>query len=127
MCAVCKGCGEEIIYRRINGVDVPISYTCRCDSGAFSSAGSMPMQSEDFCRATSCRICGKGVFFLRHNGGSVYLDELGWPWPKHGCFMERDAPSTLFGRELRVSSNSGLALINSAFWDYSNGQMFIFV
>ena len=23
---------------------------------------------------------------MRHNGGSVWFDELGPPWPKHGCF-----------------------------------------
>lgn len=26
------------------------------------------------------------MFFVRHNGGSVWLNELGWPWEKHGCF-----------------------------------------
>ncbi len=26
------------------------------------------------------------VFFIRHNGGWLWVDELGWPWPKHGCF-----------------------------------------
>jgi len=28
------------------------------------------------------------VYFVRHNGGSVWFDELGPPWPKHGCFDE---------------------------------------
>jgi hypothetical protein len=23
---------------------------------------------------------------VRHNGGSVWFDELGWPWPVHACF-----------------------------------------
>ena len=23
---------------------------------------------------------------MRHNGGKVWIDELGWPWPKHECF-----------------------------------------
>lgn len=26
------------------------------------------------------------MFFIRHNGGAVWLDDLGWPWPVHGCF-----------------------------------------
>jgi hypothetical protein len=27
------------------------------------------------------------VFFIRHNGGNVWVDPpLGWPWPKHSCF-----------------------------------------
>jgi hypothetical protein len=35
-----------------------------------------------------CPRCGALVFFVRHNGGSMYFDELGWPWPKHACFDE---------------------------------------
>lgn len=35
---------------------------------------------------TDCPKCGDAVYFVRHNGGSVWLDELGYPWPKHGCF-----------------------------------------
>lgn len=43
-------------------------------------------RNEDFCRPTSCPVCGAAVFFVRHNGGSVWFDELGPPWPKHACF-----------------------------------------
>lgn len=35
---------------------------------------------------TKCPKCGSDVIFLRNNGGSVWLDGLGWPWPKHPCF-----------------------------------------
>jgi hypothetical protein len=45
-------------------------------------------RDEDFCRPTSCPRCGGAVFFVRHNGGSVWFDELGHPWPKHECFDE---------------------------------------
>lgn len=38
----------------------------------------------DLCRPTTCPECGEEVFFIRHNGGSVWVDlPLGWPWPKH--------------------------------------------
>lgn len=43
-------------------------------------------KSNDFCRPTTCQYCGSKVYFIRHNGGTVWLDELGWPWPKHECF-----------------------------------------
>ena len=43
----------------------------------------------NFCRPTYCPICNEMVFFVRHNGGSVWFDALGKPWPKHGCF-DRD-------------------------------------
>ena len=34
-----------------------------------------------------CPICGKKVFFYQNsNGSQVYFDELGKPWPKHGCY-----------------------------------------
>lgn len=40
---------------------------------------------------TVCPECGESVFFIRHNGGCVWVDPpLGPPWPKHGCF---DKPS----------------------------------
>lgn len=41
---------------------------------------------DDFTRSTTCPICGAVVYFVRHNGGCVWLDSLGWPWPKHPCF-----------------------------------------
>lgn len=40
----------------------------------------------DCCAHSKCPRCGDAVFFVRHNGGSVYLDPpLGPPWPKHPC------------------------------------------
>jgi hypothetical protein len=43
-------------------------------------------EDDDFCRPTTCPKCGAEVYFVRHNGGSVWFDELGFPWPKHECF-----------------------------------------
>lgn len=41
----------------------------------------------DFCAPSKCPRCGDAVFFVRHNGGSVWLNPpLGPPWPKHPCF-----------------------------------------
>ena len=35
---------------------------------------------------TKCSRCGAKVFFLEdENGGKVFLDRLGWPWPRHEC------------------------------------------
>ena len=42
---------------------------------------------EKFTRPTRCRYCNAKVYFIRNNGGSVFLDDLGWPWPKHGCYQ----------------------------------------
>ena len=51
---------------------------------------------QDFTRSTRCPKCGQDVFFIRHNGGSVWVDELGWPWPKHGCFDEPHTATSVF-------------------------------
>lgn len=50
--------------------------------------------SEDFCKPSKCPRCGASVYFVRHNGGNVWLDSLGAPWPKHACFDD-DIPSII--------------------------------
>lgn len=49
------------------------------------------LPADGFCRSTLCPICGEEVFFVRHNGGSVWFDELGPPWTKHECFEQVSA------------------------------------
>jgi hypothetical protein len=58
-------------------------------------------RDEDFCRPTTCPRCRASVFFVRHNGGSVWFDELGHPWPKHACFAD-DRYGISLRRLLRV-------------------------
>ena len=38
---------------------------------------------QDVCFETTSPECGESVYFVRHNDGCVWLDSLGWPWPKH--------------------------------------------
>ena len=87
------------------------AFNCKCGFGGDTSApGDAPFRglaftklsdergwhtyrrNDDFCRPTQCPKCGRtDVFFVRHNGGSVWLDEpLGWPWYKHSCFGSDD-------------------------------------
>lgn len=49
----------------------------------------------DVCGETTCSHCGKRVYFLRYNGGAIWLDAMGWPWPKHSCF-DLNEPSWIF-------------------------------
>jgi hypothetical protein len=59
---------------------------------------------EGFCKPTTCPQCGSDVFFVRHNGGSVWFEHLGWPWEKHGCFEALgDRHSAHISRSLRES------------------------
>src|SRR5512140_3168465 len=45
--------------------------------------------SQEFCHATRCPHCRGEVFFVRHNGGSVWLEDPGFPWLKHGCTHDK--------------------------------------
>jgi rRNA maturation protein Nop10 len=98
MSDICDECGGEIIFRYMSGVKTPIHLSGGCGGGSSWSGGGYGSSSsdrfrsdgnslaEDFCRKTTCPICGEDVFFIRHNGGSFWADRLGKPWPKHGCF-----------------------------------------
>ena len=42
-----------------------------------------------------CPICKSACYFYRSpNGGGVYFDALGPPWPKHPCLHQADVPNT---------------------------------
>lgn len=84
----CEFCGEDLDFRKIGGVTVPLhpaGSTCR---------GKKYYRSEniDRCVFTFCPKCEGEVYFVRHNGGSVWFDSLGRPWPKHGCFDDTAHP-----------------------------------
>ena len=49
---------------------------------------------------THCPICGEQVYFVQYNGGKVWFDELGTPWPKHSCFDD-DLTGSLIRANLR--------------------------
>jgi hypothetical protein len=45
-----------------------------------------------------CPVCGERVFFYQNeNGGRVFFDDVGWPWPKHPC---TDNAAALFNRTI---------------------------
>jgi len=42
-----------------------------------------------------CPVCGAAVFFIRpQNGGNLWLDSMGPPWPKHPCMDVLAGPQT---------------------------------
>lgn len=74
--------------------------------------------NEDFTRPTTCPYCRKSVFFVRHNGGSVWFDDLGQPWPKHGCFVGKESRSEIdlhnsLKRRIQTGADVNLARIES--------------
>jgi hypothetical protein len=79
---ICCFCGEPILFRVIHGVTTPIhTGPARCVGRRLYRR-----DQEGVPHNTQCPRCRKAVIFLRHNGGCVWLDALGWPWPKHPCF-----------------------------------------
>lgn len=111
--ARCWDCGEEIEFRYVDGRAVPVHLSggwCQGGDGGSSWAGSyLPSQVDPFektCRPSACPKCTQPVFFIRHNGGSVWVDSLGWPWPKHSCFENEPVPSW-FGYFWKQSFSEG--------------------
>src|SRR5690606_7461222 len=76
---------------------------------------------DDCCRRSKCRYCKVWVYWIRHNGGTVILDELGWPWPKHQCFRLSPDPAWFgyFRSQKAESRASGLlgVVIKAKFFD----------
>lgn len=77
----CSECGCEISFRRIDGRIVPIGCSCRRSKAETVVESGRSWQ-------TTCPQCHSAVFFVQHNGGSVWFDELGPPWEKHPCFAD---------------------------------------
>lgn len=66
----------------------------------------------DYTRQTNCPRCHKLVYFVRHNGGSVWLDDLGWPWPKHHCFCD-DISSDAFHKTIEASHSTSEVIVKN--------------
>jgi hypothetical protein len=88
----CWHCGGDIEIRYVNGVRTPIHLSGGCSGLSGLEHASSSSYADDFCRRITCAYCGERIFFVRHNGGSVWFDELGWPWDKHPCYYPPDMP-----------------------------------
>ena len=87
---ICSRCGNEIEFRYIDGRCVPLHlYGGGCGGSARSEVydyAGYSRSKESSCFLTNCPDCGHRVYFIRHNGGSVWIDPpLGPPWYKHPC------------------------------------------
>lgn len=83
---------------------------CRCGWGGDGHAGKgqfgsdynqwvppLDLSRESFTRPNaSCPVCGALAFFYKSpDGGRVFFDELGPPWPKHPCTSSTSIPAKL--------------------------------
>lgn len=87
--AKCSRCGNSIEFRFVDGRCVPIHNSGGCDHNTRVSSDNYSGYSrsnDSCCFLTNCPECDREVFFIRFNGGSVWLDPpLGPPWYKHLC------------------------------------------
>ena len=83
------------------------SATCNCGFGGEGHSGGQGItgsSSEDSCRLSTCKHCGKSVYFIRHNGGAIWVNPpLGSPWPKHPCYGLSDENHSALSKTLSVS------------------------
>ena len=93
----CRFCGHEIIFRMMQGRCVPMHPKGGCPG--HSELRDDDEKQPDCLYATSCPKCEKPVYFLRHNGGSTWLDDIPYPWPKHECFLDQSDPVPAAWRE----------------------------
>ena len=102
--AFCYHCGEEIEFINNGFGPIPIHPSGSCSGRGGGYGGGRGYSS---FRSTSdgevfefpfitypsyvnpnarCPVCGESVYFYQSpNGGRVFFDELGPPWPKHPC------------------------------------------
>src|SRR5690606_3548185 len=97
--STCSRCGNPVEFRYVNGRCIPLHLYGGCigsgNSGVNDYSG-YNTSHESTCFCTSCPECGEEVFFIRHNGGSVWIDPpLGPPWYKHGCFDQSSSTSSV--------------------------------
>jgi len=109
---ICSRCGSEIEFRYIKGRCIPLHlYGGGCGGSARSDVydyAGYSRSGESSCFLTKCPACGDGVYFIRHNGGSVWIDPpLGPPWYKHPCMDNTDVVAK--GVRSQVVSESALA------------------
>ncbi len=86
--ATCSRCGNPIEFRYIDGRCIPLHLWGGCTEGggAAKDFSGYSRSEESCCFCTTCPKCGCDVYFIRHNGGSVWIDPpLGPPWHKHPC------------------------------------------
>lgn len=74
---------------------------------------------KDLTFKTNCPKCQEKAFFIRHNGGSVWVDSLGWPWPKHKCFENDPIPKlyTFFEKQqVSLDSQTMTGVVKNVEW-----------
>lgn len=85
---ICRHCGSPVEFRFIDGRCIPMHTEGGCTGISGRPDDSQVRRSvSSECRKTTCPVCRGAVYFIRHNGGSVWIEPpLGPPWDRHPCF-----------------------------------------
>jgi len=108
--ATCNVCGGEIEFRYMDGRPTPIhvgGIRCPGYRSGSRAAATKPFQTiVSYVNPNArCPVCGERVYFYQSpNGGRVFFDDLGWPWPKHRC---TDNPKSQTGPVKKIVTISG--------------------
>lgn len=90
---LCRECGRPVEFRFVDGRCIPLHTSGGCsDIPSGQPFGSIKRSADTECRKTLCPKCRGIVYFIRHNGGSVWVEPpLGPPWERHACFEREGA------------------------------------
>ncbi|MCB1131499.1 MAG: hypothetical protein KDN05_10250 [Verrucomicrobiae bacterium] len=118
---ICHFCGHEIRFRNIKGAPVPLHPT------GSNCLGKKLYQFEarDICHPTTCPRCSANVFFIRHNGGCAWFDQLGAPWEKHPCFVRESVTPTSWQNRMTEDWTVQFLLFEGTLRDASGGVFVI--
>lgn len=88
----------------MDGRPIPLHFEGGCSGSQGATGGERVRKSDgSSCIRTKCPKCSEAVFFIRHNGGSVWIDPpLAPPWYRHGC-MDMAGQSASSGPGHRTS------------------------
>jgi len=102
------------VWRTINGNPVLITVPYEHGSSASGTRGTTTPTSTSYqfcnddevvCWKTRCQYCKYSpIWFIRHNGGSVFVEELGGDWTKHGCYYRNSGPQAVAESQMVLSS-----------------------
>lgn len=81
---------------------------------------------------SKCPVCGAPVWFIKGRyGGSVYLNEIGFPWTKHPCMVGRSeyahSPKVLREVKAAYSTYRMLAKADKPGFSGETGCLIIFI
>lgn len=111
----CHHCGGDIIFRHVDGALTPIHLDGRGCLGATAASARRFYREfrESCCHMTACPECGEEVYFIRYNGGCVWVNPpLGPPWPKHRCF-DRPRPGRAAPAVSLISTSADYRIENT--------------